>query len=197
MNPMEPLSTKLDLQTGRLEPPDRTIYRRLTDMRNMFTDRDAVDQLLDTEGNRLIYEVQVARVPEDDGHVPHCTTIIYPGVVGDEFHMTKGHFHARRDRGEVYLGLAGEGMLLLQTEVGAFRAVEMRPGTIAYVPPLWAHRTVNTGDEPFVFLAAWPGDAGHDYGTIEETGFVKLLVKQNGKPTLVDNPRWTNEKSAD
>ena len=47
----------------------------------------------------------------------------------------------------------------------------MRPGTVAYVAPCWAHRTVNTGSEPFVFLAVYHGDAGHDYGTIETEGF--------------------------
>ncbi len=198
MNLMDPLSTNLDLTTGRLEPVDRTIYRRLTDMRHMYADRDAVEHILTSEGDRVIYEVQIAKVPETNGHVPHCTTVIYPGVIGDEFHMTKGHFHARRDRGEVYLGLAGQGALLLQTEEGEFRIEEMRPGIIAYVPPLWAHRTVNTGAEPFVFLAVWPGDAGHDYGTIEETGFVKLLVQRDNSPTLVDNPRWeATGKTAD
>jgi glucose-6-phosphate isomerase len=103
--------------------------------------------------------------------------------------LTKGHFHEKRDRAEVYLGLAGEGYLVLQADDGTVRGVPMQPGTVAYVPPMWAHRTVNTGDEPFIFFAAWPGDAGHDYGTIEQTGFAKLLVDRDGQATLVDNPK--------
>ncbi len=145
-------------------------------------------RILEREGDRLIYEVYVAEVPKEEGHLPHCTTIIYPGRVGEEFHMTKGHFHKRRDRAETYLGLAGQGHLLMQTDDGRVSSLSMRRGTVAYVPPFWAHRTVNTGDEPFIFYAVWSGDAGHDYGAIERTGFAKLLVARNGRPTLVGNP---------
>jgi glucose-6-phosphate isomerase len=53
----------------------------------------------------------------------------------------------------------------------------MGPGTVAYVPPNWAHRTVNTGEEPFVFFAVYPGQAGHDYGTIEKTGFPQRVLR--------------------
>ena len=34
------------------------------------------------------------------------------------------------------------------------------------------------------------GDAGHDYGTIETKGYRKLIVEQDGKPVVVDNPKW-------
>ena len=120
----------------------------------------------------------------------YCTTIIYPGRVGDEFHMTKGHYHDKRDRAEVYLGLAGEGYLLLQADDGTVRSVPMQAGTVAYVPSFWAHRTANTGNEPFIFYAASAGDAGHDYGTIEQAGLAKLLVARDGRPALVDNPKY-------
>jgi glucose-6-phosphate isomerase len=64
----------------------------------------------------------------------------------------------------------------------------MERGTIAYVPPHWAHRTVNTGVDSFVFLAVWPGHSGHDYATIEESGFSKLVVERDGRPVLIPNP---------
>jgi glucose-6-phosphate isomerase len=91
--------------------------------------------------------------------------------------MTKGHYHLVRDTGEVYLGLSGNGQLLLMTEGGGEAATPIGPGTIAYVPPCWAHRTVNTGEDPFVFFAVYPGQAGHDYGTIEQTGFPKRVMR--------------------
>ena len=62
----------------------------------------------------------------------------------------------------------------------------MGPGVVAYVPPHWAHRTVNTGSEPFVFLAIYPGDAGHDYGTIETEGFPQRVVERDGQPAVVE-----------
>jgi glucose-6-phosphate isomerase len=66
----------------------------------------------------------------------------------------------------------------------------MRRGTVNYVPGGWAHRSVNVGDEPLVFFAAFPADAGYDYKTIEEQGFPVLLVKRGGVPEVVPNPRY-------
>ena len=39
-------------------------------------------------------------------------------------------------------------------------------------------------------LFVYPGDAGHDYGTIEFQGFRKLVLKMDGDVKIVDNPRW-------
>lgn len=187
---MEPFACEVELQTGILRPSQQVVRRTLQDIGAIFLDQEAVQQILSTEGNRLIYEVYAAGVPETEGHLPHSTTIIYPGLVGNEYHMTKGHYHMKRDRAEVYLGLSGEGYLILQNGAGEVRTVKMRAGTAAYVPPYWAHRTANTGDVPFVFFAVYPGDAGHDYETIEIEGFAEALVAQNGQPVLVKNPRW-------
>jgi glucose-6-phosphate isomerase len=187
---MEPFQIALDMQTGILQPPGQIVRRHLSDMRRMYADLEAVSRILTEEGDRLIYEVYSVDLPEEEGQVSCCTTIIYPGSVGEEFHMTKGHFHEKRARAEVYLGLAGQGYLVLQANEGTVREVPMQAGRIAYVPPLWAHRTVNTGDKPFIFFAAWPGDAGHDYGTIEQRGFAKLLVKRDGQPAFIDNSRY-------
>ena len=190
MELMEPFASTLDLQAGVLEPTSQVLRRYLGDMSDLYADSSAVKRILAEEGDRLIYEVYVVDIPEVEGQMPHSTTIIYPGRIGQEFHMTKGHFHVRRDRAEIYLGLAGTGFVLLQTDDGTVRSVEMRRGTVAYVPPRWAHRTVNTGTVPFAFFATWPGDAGHDYASIEQRGFAKILVSQNGQAVLADNPRY-------
>ena len=187
---MEPFQVVLDLENGGFSPSDNIIQRRLSDMRTMYSNRDALEAMLADGNDHLIYEVDATTLPEEEGQVLYCTTTIYPGTVGDEYYMTKGHFHSKRDRAEIYLGLAGEGYLLLQTEDGEVRSEPMKKGTMAYVPPYWAHRTINTGDEPFIFFATWPGDAGHDYGTIEERGFAQLLVFQDGKPTFIENPNY-------
>lgn len=190
MNITQPFVTQIDLQSGIFEPKRQIIRRSLSDMVTMYADVQAAQKIIHDEGNRLIYEVHVTELPEEEGHILHCTTIIYPGVIGDEFHMTKGHYHARREQGEVYLGLAGEGYLVMQTENGDTSTLAMSPGTAAYVPPYWAHRTVNTGEIPFVFFAAWAGEAGHDYGTIEQIGFARLIVRQHGQVAVIANPKY-------
>ncbi len=190
---MDPFVTTLHMASGvaTLESPAQVLRRYLSDLRPIFQDQAAAAEILATEGDRLIYEVHVAPIPEEEGQVLYCTTTIYPGRIGAEFHMTKGHFHSKRDRGEVYLGLSGEGYLLLQHEDGRTAALKMEAGTVAYVPPYWAHRTVNTASEPFVFFAAWPGDAGHDYATIEEKGFAKQVLYRDGGIAFVDTPRYS------
>ena len=59
-----------------------------------------------------------------------------------------------------------------------------------YVPPRWAHRSINTGKETLVTFFVFRSDAGHDYGTIEQKGYRKLVVEKDGKPVMIDNPKW-------
>lgn len=180
---MEPFAIALDLASGRLDPSTSSVRRHLSDMRGMYADAEAESAML-ASGDPPLYEVLQYDVPNEAGQLIVCTTVLYPGRVGDEYFMTKGHFHAERSTGEVYLGLGGEGMLLMQVE-DRFSCLRMERGTVAYVPPYWAHRSVNVGDEPLIFFAVYPGNAGHDYGTIERAGFAQRVVERNGKPVLV------------
>lgn len=54
--------------------------------------------------------------------------------------------------------------------------MEMGPG-VGYVPPGWAHRTINAANEPFRFLAVYPGTAGHDYEAVARTGMGARVVR--------------------
>ena len=190
MSLITPSKTEVDFASGALSRADYTIQRKLSDMATMYADRDEAARILAQAGDRLIYEVQGVELPEEEGQIPHCTTRITPGDIGGEFHMTKGHYHARREQGEVYFGLSGRGLLLLQTEDGETSEIEMAAGSAAYVPPFWAHRTVNIGAEDFVFLSVWEARAGHDYGTIERDGFRKLVLLRDGRAAVVDNPKY-------
>jgi len=183
---MEDLLARFDPDWRMLS---RTPLRRhLSEVRSIFRDQEAVDRILREEGDRLVYEVHAGEVPEAEGHVAYCTTIIYPGTVGEEFHMTRGHFHSKRGTGEVYLGLRGRGLLLLRREEGPYKVLEFGEGIVAYVPPFWGHRTVNTGKEPLVFFAAWPADAGHDYALAEELGFGVFVLCSSEGYRLVESP---------
>jgi len=179
----------VDLTTGMIPDAPLKTPRRLSDMRGLYANPAAESAL--TDANPLIYEVFYgAEFPEVEGGLGYCTTIIYPGKVGDEFFMTKGHYHAKGDRAEIYYGLKGEGWLILQPPDGPVTFQPMRPGTAAYVPPFCGHRTVNVGSENFVFLSVFPADAGYDYKTIAERGFASIAVEQAGKAQLVANPRY-------
>ncbi len=186
---MRPFSMHLDFRRGDLTPRDRTNIRKLSDMRGMFFNAEAELLALEKE-NPIIYSFQERVFPEENGYLQLAVTTIHPGKIGDEYFMTKRHYHKRPDTSEVYLGLEGEGWLLMQTVGGDFESIPLKPGVAAYIPPYWGHRMVNTGSTPFIFFAAFPGDAGHNYGDIERAGFVKILIEENGKPLFIDNPRW-------
>lgn len=179
----EPFTTRMNLTTGVLEPERELQERRLTDLNGYF--------LNDTgEDDRLIYTVSLMPVPRTGDEILSSTTVMYPGTVGGEYHMTKGHFHATWRRSEIYVTLSGNGLLLMATQDGTHREEPMAPGTVSYIPGGWAHRSVVTGDEPLVFLATYIADAGYDYATIVERGFPVLAVRGDDGPQIVPNPRY-------
>lgn len=175
-------------KSGQVTPQPR----HLSNMAAQFADGEAVSALLDSDP--LLYEFYGLPVPEKAGALSYGTTIIYPGKVGEEYYMTKGHFHTVLDTAEVYYTLSGEGMMVMETPEGDTDIKALQPGDALYVPGRWAHRSVNTGTEPLVMFFVYPADAGHDYGTIESKGFRKLVVCRDGQPTIIDNPRWKEEE---
>lgn len=179
---LQPFSRSIDLVSGSILPDNRLVRRQLSDMRGAYVQ--------DCDGTETVYEVFNVDVPEENCELQTCTTRLYNGKVGDEYFMTKGHFHEIRDRSEVYLTTAGHGRLVMATEDGQYAVEEMHPGSMNYIPGGWSHRSVNVGDEPLVFFAAYIGDAGHDYGTIEQHGFPVLVVEGRSGPEVVPNPRY-------
>lgn len=186
---MEPFWMNIDFKSGEMKPNDRMNIRKLSNMKGMFLDAVSEHRILKS-GDPIVYSFSEKVLPEESGHLQIAMTSINPGKVGSEYYMTKGHYHKMAHTSEVYLGLEGNGCLLMQTAEGNFSSIDIRSGVLAYIPPFWGHRMANTGDTPFVFFAVYPGDAGHNYGDIERTGFVKILVEQDGKPVLMDNPKW-------
>ena len=112
-------------------------------------------------------------------------TELYPGKVGSEYYMTKGHFHSRKDTAEFYWGIEGEGVLILMDAERRIWGERMFPGSLHYIPGNVAHRVANTGNTILSFGACWPSDAGHDYGSIEQAGFAARLKEVDGHPTFV------------
>lgn len=159
--------------------------RTLAGLKGIFRDEAAYEAL---DQATVVYRVQ-AFLPVAEGMEGGLfwgTTFVEPGKVGDEYFMTKGHFHAKRGRGEYYVTAAGRGALILMSEDRVTRVQFMKPGTAHYIPGHTAHRVANVGDTVLSFLACWPSDAGHDYQTIAERGFSARLRCIHGKPKLVE-----------
>jgi glucose-6-phosphate isomerase len=105
--------------------------------------------------------------------------------VGDEYFMTHGHYHLKRDRGEYYGVIGGKGILVLMDEDRATRTEAMVPGSLHYIAGGNAHRVVNSGHEPLLFWACWPSDAGHDYASIKTQGFGARVLHRHGGPVVI------------
>ncbi|MCP4781938.1 MAG: glucose-6-phosphate isomerase [Fuerstiella sp.] len=182
-NLMTPFGTDIDLAEGAMNDPDRHLIRRPSDMKGYYQDEDALQKLID-DGDAVHYEVFEKDVPEKYGHVLFCISSLQPGRVGDECFMTKGHYHTILETAEVYLCLRGTGFMAMKSPDGRSVLEPMTRNRLVYVPPCWAHRSINTGDEPLVSFCAYQGDAGHNYGDIAEQGFPQRVFIRDGKTVI-------------
>lgn len=176
---IRPFGVEFDLSQGVMKDPARTTVRKASAMRGHYADAEALELLIAEQDDPVHYEVFERPVPEEAGHIMYCISKLYPGTVGDECFMTKGHYHTVVDTAEIYLCLRGEGLMLMKTTEGEVVAEPFRPGRMVYVPPFWAHRSVNTGAEPLISFCAYPANAGHNYGDIEKEGFLKRVYKRD------------------
>jgi glucose-6-phosphate isomerase len=184
--PVSPLRLTMDLAAGTISPAGPTLVRRLSDLEGLFRDQDAWRDDLAAE-DRVVYSVSSSPVPEADREVAQSITTILPGSCGGELYMTKGHQHPD-PQGEIYLGLSGVGGLLL-FDGRTTEWVNMAEGVMGYIPPGWAHRSVNTGHEPYRFLAVYPGCAGHDYDWVLTHGMGSRVLRSGDGFELVDYGR--------
>ena len=159
--------------------------RKLKDLAGIFRDEEAFSAM-DLEQTAYTVQAWLPVKEGTSGGLFFGTTNLMPGKVGNEYFMTKGHFHTQSDRAEFYWGVQGNGMLILMDCNRSTWAEEMFPGSLHYIPAHVAHRVANTGDAILVFGACWPSDAGHDYEKIVQNGFSARLLGRNGKPELVD-----------
>jgi glucose-6-phosphate isomerase, archaeal len=154
------------------------------DLKGIF--RDEEKRKL-TSPETVVYEVD-AYQPVDagtEGGLFFGTTRIYPGLVGDEYFMTRGHFHALANRSEFYWGIKGRGMLILMDRNRHIKIEKVEVGSLHYIPAQTAHRVANTGDGVLSFGACWPADAGYNYLEIDTHGFGGYLVNVDGLPKLI------------
>ena len=160
--------------------------RRLSELQGCFEDSAAFEARL-REGDSILYSVSSIEPAHGDGQLHYGLGVLAPGRIGGEYFMTRGHLHAWRPAAEVYVGLSGDGAMLLEDEqTGESRLVPLVANSIVYVPGHTAHRTINTGDTPLTYIGIYPAAAGHDYGAIASRNFRKAVVAVDGKPALVD-----------
>lgn len=186
---VERLVDHFDVHAGVLASGGAVTKRYLADLRGCFRDTAAFERAL-AQGNSLVYTVSSVTPAEGPGDLHYGLGTIYPGQVGEEYFLTKGHIHSWRPAAELYIGLQGEGAMLLEDETtGQDRLVPLSANAMVYVPGHTFHRTVNVGDEPLVYLGIYPAQAGHDYQAIAARNFRSVVLKRDGKPCLIKRDR--------
>jgi glucose-6-phosphate isomerase len=179
-------TTRLDWMSGRMDGAEvQRSVKTVGELGGVFVNEAARAGM---DAGEVVYSVEWTEpvAAGTDGGLFWGVTRIEPGCVGVEYFMTRGHFHATRDRGEYYGTVSGEGMLVLMEEDGVTRVERMLAGSLHYIPGRVAHRTVNTGSEAMVFWACWPSDAGHDYAAIAAQGFGVRVMRGDNSPRVVE-----------
>jgi glucose-6-phosphate isomerase len=139
-------------------------------------------------------------------------TVWEPGLVGNEYIKTYGHYHVG-NLDETYWVIFGEGIVLLQKraidangkliddEIERAYAVHVKPGDSLFIPSEWGHLVANISDTYFVTAddspvnfdeanpVSMPGHA--DYEAVKKMqGFCYYVVEKDGQPALVKNPKY-------
>jgi glucose-6-phosphate isomerase len=185
---LDKVASCLDLERGIISDCPQT-SRYLTDLAGTFHDVRAYEAAL-AHSNPLIYTVSSWESATGEGQLHYGLGTLMPGKIGDEYYVTKGHYHAWRTAAEVYIGLRGSGCMLLEDEqTGESRLEPLGANQVVYVPGHTAHRTINTGAEPLIYIGVYPSAAGHDYGAIAQRNFRMIVVERDGRPVLLERPR--------
>ena len=134
-----PFSLDFNLITGMCDSGKAKPTRRfVSNMVKQFNDTAAAEEIV-KNGDQPIYDFyELDQIPETGGDLKFGTSIVFPGKVGDEYFMTKGHFHTLLDTGEVYFCLSGQGASFHQHRQGKAGHVLRLPRRRG--PRLWHHR---------------------------------------------------------
>ena len=188
----EPRAFAVDIGTGLMTGSPTRYQKKLKHLAGLYADEAAFEALAQARGEEIVYEVTDHKPSDAPGDLITGVTRMSPGQVGDEFFMTRGHIHAVTGRPELYFGLKGRGLMLLESPDGESRVIEVAPHTVCYVPPFWIHRSVNTGRDDLVMLFCYPADSGQDYAIIERAKGMKQRIVSDGLNgwRSVENPRY-------
>lgn len=162
---MNKYTSAIVVKVGLTESSQNTKTTHLSSLAHLFTEAPSEEQL---KQDPVVYAVERVE-PADDQTPEFSLTTIYPGIVGTEFFFTRGHDHTPA-KGETYFCVSGRGGLIVEKD-GTAEWLPMEPGTVIQLRSGWAHRTVNTSDEPFVFAGQYIAPFEVDYA-ISERGFI-------------------------
>ncbi len=134
---------------------DEKLTRTLHGLKHVYHNQREVQRILKTE-NPVIYERFIAK----SGKVKYGLTVINPGTIGKEFHMTHGHKH-KKSSAELCALVHGKGKLIIQDKQP--KIIDLKPNKPVIIPKNSAHRLVNIGNKKLKVLTVNNPKPDHDY----------------------------------
>src|SRR6187431_65574 len=111
MTLFEPAACQVDIAAGTMSGATGRYQKRLADLAGLYADEAAFQAAVATGGETIVYDVADFRPSAKSGDLIFGITRMSPGLIGDEFYLTRGHIHAQADRPEIYYGQAGDGLM--------------------------------------------------------------------------------------
>jgi glucose-6-phosphate isomerase len=151
-------------------------------LKNLLYDQATADM---ADQNSVAYTVKVQKNGVQNGQQGGLffgISTLNPGLIGQEYIFTRGHYHQVLDTGEYYWGIKGTGYLMMHQQDGAEYHLPITPGRVLYIPGKVAHRLVNTGNTKLVVGAVWQSISGHQYS--ERSLFTTHVLEQDGQPVF-------------
>src|SRR3989344_8600749 len=116
-------------------------------------------------------------------------TLVPPGIIGNEFVKTAGHYH-KKPYPEIYEVLLGRAYFLIQSESIVYLA-EAGPGEKFIIPPSFGHNTINVFNEPLLMTNLVSEKAEYDYEPYKNNhGAMYYFLKNNDLIDIVKNPNY-------
>jgi len=171
-----PARLEPNLLLDALDGSNSRYEKQLSELAGAYQDIAEFQACLARDSGEPAYFVEVSTLEVGPRSLSIGMSTMRPGKIGEEYFMTRGHLHSKMEAEELYFGLKGRGVLLMDDLHGRSEAVGITPGVAVHVPGGWVHRSVNVGDENFSTLFCYPSDAGQDYQIINRAGGMKNLV---------------------
>ena len=116
-------------------------------------------------------------------------TLVPPGIIGNEFVKTAGHYH-KKPYPEIYEVLLGRAYFLIQSESIVYLA-EAGPGEKFVIPPSFGHNTINVFNEPLLVANFVSEKAEYDYEPYKNNrGAMYYFVSGGELVNIEKNPNY-------
>lgn len=172
------------------KPISPTTTRTLEEMRPVLRRSNA-------PGPKICYFVYRG-IPDPDkpAGMDADITVLLPGLIGDEYNKTHGHYHIGEGV-EIYKVLSGDGLIIMQRPsfnfetVEAVRLVKLPVDQQIEIPSGWGHTLVNLGPTPLVAVNYQGTEIENLYaGIVKKRGAAYYVIEKMGKVELEPNPTY-------